>query len=55
VIPVAHCSDDGASAIKPLVDQRGVTRPQGPGCDAGAVEVEVAAPAPVAIIPRFTG
>ena len=36
-------------------DQRGVTRPQGPGCDIGAVEVQVAAPAPVVITPKFTG
>jgi hypothetical protein len=40
-------------------DQRGVTRPQGPGCDIGAVEVQVATPAsaaaPVLITPKFTG
>jgi hypothetical protein len=30
-IPVAHCSDDGASIITPLVDQRGDPRPQGSG------------------------
>jgi len=47
-IPPAVC---GAS-----VDQRGVTRPQGTGCDVGAVEVEVAAPAPAAVVtPKFTG
>ena len=38
-IPPAHCSDDGASTISPLVDQVGTTRPQGPGCDIGAFEV----------------
>jgi hypothetical protein len=41
-----------------------VTRPQGPGCDIGAVEVEVivppepppaAPPTPVMVTPRFTG
>lgn len=50
-------------------DQRGVSRPQGPACDSGSVEVEVdgdtpatspggnaATPArPVALTPRFTG
>jgi hypothetical protein len=57
-IPVASCQADGASGI--TTDQRGVTRPQGPGCDIGAVEVDVAGPAaapaaPVAGAPRFTG
>jgi hypothetical protein len=55
-IPVASCQADGASGI--TTDQRGVTRPQGPGCDIGAVEVEVevAAPAaPVQAVVRFTG
>jgi hypothetical protein len=60
-IPPASCLVD--------VDQRGVTRPQGTGCDIGAVEVEVIAPTPtptpspgpsqlpdaVLIRPRFTG
>jgi hypothetical protein len=39
-----------------------VTRPQGTGCDIGAVEVEVVVPpvpptppTPVAVVPRFTG
>jgi hypothetical protein len=56
-IPVASCQADGASGI--TADQRGVTRPQGPGCDIGAVEVEVAGPAvpaaPVQAVVRFTG
>jgi hypothetical protein len=61
-IPPGSCQANGASAI--TADQRGVTRPQGPGCDIGAVEVEVAAPpappAPPAPViatgtPRFTG
>jgi parallel beta-helix repeat protein len=49
-IPPATC---GA-----VVDQRGVTRPQGTGCDIGAVEVEVVAPAPAGaavVTPKFTG
>jgi hypothetical protein len=60
-IPPASCVVD--------VDQRGVTRPQGTGCDIGAVEVEVIAPTPtptptpgpsplpdaVIITPKFTG
>ena len=47
-IPPAAC---GAN-----VDQRGVTRPQGTGCDIGAVEVEALTPAPAALVtPRFTG
>lgn len=55
-IPVASCQGDGASGI--TSDQRGVARPQGPGCDIGAVEVEVAGPAPAAAVQtvvRFTG
>jgi hypothetical protein len=64
-IPIGSCQADGAAGI--TNDQRGVTRPQGPGCDIGAVEVEVPVPpvppappsptpaAPVAITPRFTG
>jgi predicted outer membrane repeat protein len=50
-IPPASC---GAN-----VDQRGITRPQGTGCDIGAVEVVVEAPptpaAAVVITPKFTG
>jgi hypothetical protein len=63
-IPVASCQADGAMGI--TTDERGVLRPQGPGCDIGAVEVEVVAPeplvppaatpaAPVAAVARFTG
>jgi hypothetical protein len=57
-IPVASCQADGASGI--TTDQRGVTRPQGPDCDVGAVEVEVAGPtaapaSPVQSVVRFTG
>jgi parallel beta-helix repeat protein len=39
------------------LDQRGITRPQGTGCDIGAVEVQAApAAAPAAVAtPRFTG
>ena len=61
-IPPASCQTDGAAGIS--IDQRGVTRPQGPGCDIGAVEIEVAPPVPptppvpppaVVATPRFTG
>lgn len=62
-IPVASCQADGAAGI--AVDQRGVTRPQGAGCDIGAVEVEVPPVpptppvpqpvVPVTVTPRFTG
>jgi predicted outer membrane repeat protein len=56
-IPTASCQADGASGI--TTDQRGVGRPQGPGCDIGAVEVETApspSPAvPVEAVVRFTG
>jgi CSLREA domain-containing protein len=38
--------DAGSSANCSAIDQRGVTRPQGPGCDIGAFEVEVASNAP---------
>jgi hypothetical protein len=63
VIPIASCQADGAVGI--TTDQRDVGRPQGPGCDIGAVEVEVVIPpeppepptppAPVPVTPRFTG
>jgi hypothetical protein len=59
-IPIASCESDGAAGI--TTDQRGVGRPQGAGCDIGAVEVEVlippvppTPPAPVITTPRFTG
>jgi hypothetical protein len=53
-IPTASCQADGAAGI--TTDQRGVTRPQGPGCDIGAVEVQViTAAAPGAITAVFTG
>jgi hypothetical protein len=48
-IPVASCQADGAAGI--TTDERGVFRPQGAGCDIGAVEV---IPAVVAL-PTFTG
>jgi predicted outer membrane repeat protein len=50
-IPLASCQAGGAAGI--TTDQRGVTRPQGPGCDIGAVEVAVVVP--VVVTPRFTG
>ena len=48
-IPMAACQTGPAAGV--TTDQRGVTRPQGIGCDIGAVEVEVA----VALEPNFTG
>jgi Bacterial Ig domain/PKD domain/Putative pectate lyase-like adhesive domain len=41
-IPVGSCQADGASGI--AADQRGMTRPQGVGCDIGAVDVEAQPP-----------
>jgi hypothetical protein len=48
-IPIASCQADGAAGI--TTDERGVIRPQGAGCEIGAVEV---VPALVAV-PSFTG
>jgi hypothetical protein len=39
--------DAGVSVGCPATDQRGISRPQGTACDAGAFEVVVAPPAPV--------
>jgi hypothetical protein len=47
-IPVGSCQADGAAGV--TTDQRGTPRPQGAGCDIGAVEV-----AARIVIPRFTG
>lgn len=49
-IPVAACQADGAPGI--TTDERGVSRPQGAGCDIGAVE---AVPVALVVSPRFTG
>ena len=46
-IPVMSPSAAISAAVgcpPPATDQRGVTRPQGPGCDSGAYEAEVAVP-----------
>lgn len=43
VVPLVHNSpavDTGDNSACPAVDQRGVSRPQGPGCDIGAYEFE---------------
>lgn len=47
-IPAAACQSGPAAGV--TTDQRGVVRPQGSGCDIGAVELEV-----IRAIPRFTG
>lgn len=52
-VPLSSCQADGAAGV--TTDQRGVTRPQGPGCDIGAVEVQVLAPTPIVVAPAFTG
>ena len=52
-IPVAACQTGVASGVTD--DERSVTRPQGTGCDIGAVEVEVVAPLPLVVTPKFTG
>jgi hypothetical protein len=36
--------DSGVAAACPATDQRGVTRPQGAGCDRGAFELEISGP-----------
>ena len=56
-IPVASCQVSVAAGV--VTDQRGVTRPQGSGCDVGSVETQAVAPVPTptpVIAPvRFTG
>lgn len=46
-VPVDACR--AGEAADATTDQRGVTRPQGVGCDVGAVEVAVGPPAPPAV------
>jgi fibronectin-binding autotransporter adhesin len=43
-IPPVNCQDGIGAGI--TIDQRGVSRPQGVGCDVGAVELAVVAPTP---------
>jgi hypothetical protein len=50
-IPVPDCG----AGVGIGTDQRGVVRPQGPGCDVGAVEVQQQTAAPVLITAAFTG
>ena len=50
-IAAAACQTGPAAGV--TTDQRSVSRPQGPGCDIGAVEVAV--PVPLIVTPRFTG
>jgi hypothetical protein len=52
-IPIASCEDGAAAGL--TTDQRGVGRPQGPGCDIGAVEAAVAPPTPTTSSPTSTG
>jgi len=56
-IPLASCQADGAAQV--TTDQRGITRPQGTGCEIGSVEIEVVVPptpAPITVVtPTFTG
>ena len=51
-VPVASCQADGAAGVG--TDQRGITRPQGAGCDTGAVEV-VAVTTTLTLTAAFTG
>lgn len=44
--PGSPALDAGTNAGCPATDQRGVSRPQGPNCDIGAFEREVAVPPP---------
>jgi hypothetical protein len=54
--PAIDAADPTICAQAPVngVDQRGVTRPQGPGCDIGAFELEVAPPPPPPPAPTCT-
>jgi hypothetical protein len=44
----------GCGDPSPATDQRGIARPQGAGCDIGAVEVEGSVQAPAAEVPALT-
>jgi hypothetical protein len=49
-IAAAACQAGPAAGV--TTDQRGITRPQGPGCEIGSVEIAVSA---LVVTPRFTG
>jgi len=54
VIPIASCGGGNALAgFTVTTDERGITRPQGAGCEIGAVEV--VPPVALVVQPRFTG
>jgi predicted outer membrane repeat protein len=49
-IAAAACQSGPAAGV--TTDQRGIVRPQGPGCEIGSVEIAVSA---LVVTPRFTG
>jgi hypothetical protein len=52
-VPLAQCQADGATGV--ATDQRGITRPQGAGCDIGSVEVVPQAEEIVEVTPLLAG
>jgi hypothetical protein len=61
LVDAVATADCAGTPVAVSTDQRGVTRPQGSGCDIGAVErgdevpVAPVGPTPVTVTPRFTG